>query len=88
MNTVIVTGSLGLIGSESVKFFSKKGFKVIGIDNDMRKYFFGAEASTAWNKEIFSHIIIYSYNFKSFFERADSRSIFVTITVFIFTLYH
>lgn len=50
--TVVVTGSLGLIGSESVKFFSKKGFKVIGIDNDMRKYFFGQEASTAWNKEV------------------------------------
>jgi CDP-paratose 2-epimerase len=52
MKTVIVTGSLGLIGSESVKLFSKKGFKVIGIDNDMRKYFFGQEASTAWNKEV------------------------------------
>lgn len=52
MKTAIVTGSLGLIGSESVKFLSKKGFKVIGIDNDMRKYFFGEEASTAWNREV------------------------------------
>src|SRR5690606_14218582 len=42
----IVTGSNGLIGSEAVKFFSKQGFKVIGIDNDMRAYFFGNEAST------------------------------------------
>jgi CDP-paratose 2-epimerase len=46
MNIVIVTGSNGLIGSESVKFFAKQGFKVIGIDNDMRAYFFGNEAST------------------------------------------
>ena len=47
--TVFVTGSAGLVGSESVKFFSKKNFKVIGVDNDMRRYFFGKEASTAWN---------------------------------------
>ena len=49
MNYVLITGSAGLIGSESVKFFSKKGYKVIGIDNDLRKTFFGEEASTAWN---------------------------------------
>ena len=48
---VLVTGSAGLIGSESVSFFSKMGFKVHGIDNDMRKYFFGEEASTAWNRQ-------------------------------------
>lgn len=46
MKTVVITGSNGLIGSESVKFFIKKGFKVIGIDNDMRSYFFGKESST------------------------------------------
>jgi CDP-paratose 2-epimerase len=48
----IVTGSCGLIGSESVSFFIEKGFDVIGIDNDMRAYFFGKEASTLWQKEI------------------------------------
>ncbi|TSC88552.1 MAG: CDP-paratose 2-epimerase [Microgenomates group bacterium Gr01-1014_7] len=47
---VLITGSAGLIGSEAVRFFSDKGFKVIGIDNDARKYFFGPSASTAWNK--------------------------------------
>ena len=46
MKTVVITGSNGLVGSESVKFFIKKGFKVIGIDNDMRSYFFGKESST------------------------------------------
>src|SRR5262245_25137673 len=49
MKTCIVTGSAGLIGSEAVRFFSKKGFRIIGIDNDMRKYFFGEEGSTRWN---------------------------------------
>ena len=48
MKTVIVTGAAGLIGSESVKFFHDKGFRIVGIDNDMRKYFFGEGASTAW----------------------------------------
>ena len=46
MNTVLITGSNGLIGSECVKTFSKISDKVIGIDNDMRSYFFGNESST------------------------------------------
>lgn len=49
--TVLVTGSAGLIGSQAVTFFCKKGFSVVGIDNDMRSYFFGKDASTKWNKE-------------------------------------
>lgn len=48
--TVLITGSAGLIGSQAVRFFAEKGFKIIGIDNDSRKYFFGQSASTAWNK--------------------------------------
>jgi len=47
MSIVLVTGSSGLVGSESVKFFSNKGFDVLGIDNDLRKFFFGHEASTS-----------------------------------------
>lgn len=43
---VIVTGSSGLIGSESCRFFHSKGFNIIGIDNDMRLSFFGESAST------------------------------------------
>ena len=40
METVIITGSCGLIGSEAVKFFHTQGFKIIGIDDDSRaKYF-------------------------------------------------
>ena len=51
MKTAIITGSAGLIGSESVRFFAEKGFLIVGIDNDMRKVFFGEDASTAWNRE-------------------------------------
>jgi CDP-paratose 2-epimerase len=47
----VVTGSAGLIGSESVSFFIDKGFDIVGVDNDMRAYFFGQEASTHWMKE-------------------------------------
>src|SRR2546429_9976870 len=46
MRTIIVTGSAGLIGSETVKRFAGEGARVIGLDNDMRAEFFGAEAST------------------------------------------
>ncbi len=46
----LITGSAGLVGSESARFFSKKGFDIIGIDNDMRKSFFGEDASTLWNR--------------------------------------
>jgi nucleoside-diphosphate-sugar epimerase len=45
----LVTGSGGLIGSEAVRHFAGLGLDVVGIDNDMRQEFFGAEASTAWN---------------------------------------
>lgn len=50
MSVAIITGSAGLIGSEASRFFSRKGLKVVGVDNDMRKVFFGDEASTDWNR--------------------------------------
>ncbi|MBW7909623.1 MAG: NAD-dependent epimerase/dehydratase family protein [Kiritimatiellae bacterium] len=46
MAVAIVTGAAGLIGSESVRTLDSLGFDVVGIDNDMRSYFFGPEAST------------------------------------------
>ncbi|KIL97807.1 dTDP-glucose 4 6-dehydratase [Paramagnetospirillum magnetotacticum MS-1] len=49
MSVAIVTGSAGLIGSEAARFFHAKGLDVVGIDNDMRKTFFGEGASTAWS---------------------------------------
>ena len=49
MSLVVVTGSGGLIGSSAVRHFAGLGLDVIGIDNDMRAYFFGPDGSTAWN---------------------------------------
>ena len=48
MKTAIVTGSGGLVGSETVRHFAGQGFRVIGVDNNLREYFFGPEASTRW----------------------------------------
>lgn len=57
MNVAIITGSAGLIGNESVRFFSDKMDLIIGIDNDLRSYFFGKEASNEWNKKELERII-------------------------------
>ncbi|MDB6065155.1 MAG: NAD-dependent epimerase/dehydratase [Pedosphaera sp.] len=46
MSVIIVTGAAGLIGSETCKRFHGENLRVVGIDNDMRARFFGAEAST------------------------------------------
>ena len=46
MKIALVTGSAGLIGSQTCNLFSERGYKIIGIDNDMRAYFFGEGSST------------------------------------------
>ncbi len=51
MSVAIVSGSAGLIGSEASRHFASRGLTVVGIDNDMRKEFFGDEASTRWQQQ-------------------------------------
>ena len=63
MSIVLITGSSGLVGSESVNFFSKKGFDVIGIDNNLRKFFFGNEAS---NNQIKNNLLKHNKKFKNY----------------------
>ena len=59
---VLVTGSDGLVGSESVRYFSKLGFKIIGIDNNSRKKFFGEDASVLGNRhKLKKHVPEYSH---------------------------
>jgi len=64
MKIALITGSSGLIGSESVAFFSSKFDLVIGIDNNLRAYFFGKGASTDWNRKRLEerHTNFKSYN--------------------------
>ena len=47
---ILITGSLGLVGSEAVKYYLTNNATVIGVDNNMRKHFFGKEASVLKNK--------------------------------------
>jgi len=47
VRTAIITGSGGLIGSEATAHFARAGYRVIGVENDMRAWFFGPEASTS-----------------------------------------
>jgi len=69
MDILLVTGSAGLIGSESVKYFCELGYTVVGIDNDMRKVFFGEEASTKWNRDL----LIEKYKEKYIHHSVDIR---------------
>ncbi len=63
MSIVLITGSNGLVGSEAVNFFHDKGFDVVGIDNNLRKFFFGSSGSTNWIK---LRLLKRNKNFKSF----------------------
>jgi CDP-paratose 2-epimerase len=70
MSIVVITGSSGLVGSESVKFFVNKGFDVIGIDNNDRKLFFGNNGDTNWLKnnllKNFKKFTYYNTNIESY----------------------
>lgn len=48
---VLVTGSSGLIGSEAVAHYDRTGHQVVGVDNNMRREFFGPGGDTLWNLE-------------------------------------
>ena len=50
MALVLITGSCGLVGSESSEFFSGKGFEILGIDNNSRRNFFGKDGDINWVK--------------------------------------
>ena len=49
---VLVTGSCGLIGSEAVRYYDKQADVIIGIDNNMREKFFGADGNTIWVRKL------------------------------------
>ena len=51
MPNLLVTGSSGLIGSEVVRYFDAQGWKVFGVDNNLRADFFGPKGDTRWNQQ-------------------------------------
>lgn len=77
MSVAIITGSSGLIGSEASKFFHAQGFDVVGIDNNMREYFFGRDGSVTWNtralKDSLPRFVHYSSDIR---DRESMRTIF------------
>lgn len=77
MKYALITGSAGLIGSQSVDFFHNKGYHIIGIDNNMRSYFFGENASTEPTKsalvEKYKNYIHYDYDIRNY---SDIEKIF------------
>jgi len=77
MKTIIITGSGGLIGGEAVKFWQEKGYNIAGIDNDMRAYFFGKEASTGKNVDNYKNTL---RNYQHF--QVDVRDIAQLQTIF------
>lgn len=78
MSVAIITGSAGLIGSEAAAFFAAQGLDVVGIDNDMRQYFFGAEASTSWRRGELERQLGSSYTHLE----ADIRDVSAIETIF------
>ncbi|MFN8606508.1 MAG: NAD-dependent epimerase/dehydratase family protein [Vulcanimicrobiota bacterium] len=63
MNTLLVTGSNGLIGSEIVRHFDAIGWRVVGVDNNMRADFFGPAGDTRWNQ---AQLVSHCRNFRHF----------------------
>ena len=77
MSLAIITGSSGLVGSEAVNFFHDKGFEIIGIDNNLRKLFFGKNGSTSWIK---SKLLKRNKNFKNY--NIDIRNLNSVTSIF------
>lgn len=77
MSVCLVTGSSGLIGSECVRFFADKGFDVVGIDNNMRAYFFGPQASTAAQaKSLLQSLNVYKHHHEDIRDKEAMDRIF------------
>ena len=80
MKVALITGSCGLVGSESALFFSKKGFEFIGIENNARKFFFGKDGDTTWIKSKLKSSV---KKYKHF--NADIRNYNSLEIIFLFT---
>jgi CDP-paratose 2-epimerase len=49
LSSALITGSSGLVGSELVEYLDRRGRRVHGVDNNMRRDFFGEHGDTSWN---------------------------------------
>ena len=76
MKTALITGSAGLIGSESARYFAQQGLNIAGIDNNMRQEFFGKEASTLPNRDDLKTALGKLYKHYDVDIRGDTSAIF------------
>lgn len=77
MSVAIITGCSGLIGSEATRFFHNLGYDVVGIDNNMRQYFFGPDGSVAWNsRELARTLPNFTHHKLDIRNQEDIRAIF------------
>lgn len=60
--TVLITGSLGLLGSACVRLFAPSAERVVGIDNGGREHFFGEEGNVQGNRQRFQSLSNYNVN--------------------------
>ena len=89
MGVCIVTGAAGLIGAETVRFFGSRSFRVHGIDNDMRRRFFGEDASTAWSRRALeSEVPGYVHHEIDIRDRAGVDSLFSLLSADVEVIVH
>lgn len=77
MKTILITGCGGLIGRESTEFFLSKGLRVIGIDNNMRSYFFGKDGSISGNLQALEGLDNFEYHSADIRDYETLEKIFV-----------
>ena len=78
MSVALITGSCGLVGSESALFFSKKGFEIVGIDNNSRKFFFGKDGDISLVKKKLKKKIKSYYHYNTDIRNYDAlKKIFI-----------
>ena len=89
MSVALITGSAGLIGSNASRHFAAQGLDVVGIDCDMRRDFFGDEASTARNRaELESQLAGYRHNDIDIRDRDAIESLFSRLGTSVSVVIH
>jgi CDP-paratose 2-epimerase len=76
---ILVTGSSGLIGSEAVEYFARRGHHVHGLDNNMRADFFGPQGDTTWRlKQLVDSVRDFTHHGVDIRDRAAVADVFAT----------